>query len=218
VSTIAFIGLGIMGSPMAVNLARAGHQVTGYNRSPERAAALVNAGGAAADSIATAVRDTDIVALMIHDSPDVDSVLTTDNGVFDSPRPATLIIDFSSIRPDVTTTLSTRASDRGFRMIDAPVSGGEIGAINAQLSIMVGGTNGDFAAAQPVLDTVGAPVVHLGSSGSGQTVVMDRSRCTCQLTRRRPLASSHVNQPGRQGDASARTPRDEKPIHTRRQR
>jgi 2-hydroxy-3-oxopropionate reductase len=107
---------------------------------------------------------------MLPDSPDVDAVLTADNGVFGSARPATLIIDFSSIRPDVTTTLSTRATDRGFRMIDAPVSGGQAGAIDARLSIMVGGTNQDFAAAKPVLDTVGATVVHVGPSGSGQTV------------------------------------------------
>jgi 2-hydroxy-3-oxopropionate reductase len=170
VSAIAFIGLGIMGSPMAVNLARAGHQVTGYNRSPERTADLVNAGGTAAGSVASAVRDADIVALMLPDSPDVEAVLTADNGVFDSARPATLIIDFSSIRPDITTALSTQATDGGFRMIDAPVSGGETGAINAQLSIMVGGTNEDFAAAPPVLDAVGATVVHVGPSGSGQTV------------------------------------------------
>jgi 2-hydroxy-3-oxopropionate reductase len=170
VSTIGFIGLGIMGSPMAVNIARAGHEVVGYNRSPARAADLVEAGGTAADSIAAAVQGAHFVALMLPDSPDVETVLTSQHGVFDSAAPATLIIDFSSIRPDVTTALSTRARERGFRMIDAPVSGGETGAINGQLSIMVGGTPEDFAAAQPVLNAVGTTVVHVGPSGSGQTV------------------------------------------------
>ncbi|MCV7440648.1 2-hydroxy-3-oxopropionate reductase [Mycobacterium paraense] len=170
VSTVAFIGLGIMGSPMAVNLVRAGHRVTGYNRSPERTAGLVDAGGEAADSIATAVRDADVVALMLPDSPDVEAVLTEPNNVFDSASPGTLIIDFSSIRPDVAASLSAQARKRGFRMIDAPVSGGQTGAINARLSIMVGGTDEDFAAAKPVLDAVGTTVVHVGPSGSGQTV------------------------------------------------
>nr|WP_156765248.1 2-hydroxy-3-oxopropionate reductase [Mycobacterium sp. 1245852.3] len=170
VSTVAFIGLGIMGSPMAVNLARAGHRVTGYNRSPERAADLVDAGGRAADSIATAVWDADVVALMLPDSPDVEAVLAGPNNVFDSATPGTLIIDFSSIRPDVTANLAAQARGRGFRMIDAPVSGGQPGAISARLSVMVGGTTEDFAAAKPVLDAVGATVVHVGPSGSGQTV------------------------------------------------
>jgi 2-hydroxy-3-oxopropionate reductase len=169
-STIAFIGLGIMGSPMAVNLVNAGHRVVGYNRSPDRAKDLIAAGGSAADSIAEAVADVDIVALMVPDSPDVQSVLTADDGVFTHAKPGTLIVDFSSIRPDVATELAERARSHGFRMLDAPVSGGEPGAINAALSIMVGGSAEDFAAAEPVFDAVGKTVVHVGPSGSGQTV------------------------------------------------
>lgn len=169
-STIAFIGLGIMGSPMAVHLVNAGHQVAGYNRSPQRTAALVEAGGTAADSIAKAVADADVVAVMVPDSPDVTDVLTGENGVFDNARPGTLIIDFSSIRPDVTTELAAEAAKRGFRLIDAPVSGGEAGAVNAALSIMVGGSDEDFVAARPVLDAVGKTIVHVGPNGSGQTV------------------------------------------------
>ncbi|MCF8786227.1 2-hydroxy-3-oxopropionate reductase [Rhodococcus ruber] len=169
-STIAFIGLGIMGSPMAVNLTKAGHQVVGYNLSPERTAALVEAGGTAADSIAKAVAGADVVAVMVPDSPDVQAVLAGDDGVFAHAPAGALIIDFSSIRPDVTTALAAQASERGFRLIDAPVSGGEAGAKNAALSIMVGGTDEDFAAAKPVLDVVGKTVVHVGPNGSGQTV------------------------------------------------
>jgi 2-hydroxy-3-oxopropionate reductase len=169
-STIAFIGLGIMGSPMAVNLAKAGHKVIGYNRSPDRTKDLIAAGGTAADSIATAVADADVVAVMVPDSPDVQSVLTGEDGVFTHAKPGTLIIDFSSIRPDVAADLAEQARNRGLKMLDAPVSGGEPGAINAALSIMVGGSADDFEAAKAVFDAVGKTVVHVGPSGSGQTV------------------------------------------------
>ncbi|QSE90741.1 2-hydroxy-3-oxopropionate reductase [Rhodococcus pseudokoreensis] len=169
-STIAFIGLGIMGSPMAVHLAKAGHQVVGYNLTPNRTGPLTEAGGTAADSIAKAVAGADVVAVMVPDSPDVEDVLAGENGVFENAQPGTLIIDFSSIRPDVTTELAARASARGFRLIDAPVSGGEAGAINAALSIMVGASAEDFAAAKPILDVVGKTIAHVGPNGAGQTV------------------------------------------------
>lgn len=169
-STIAFIGLGIMGSPMSVHLSNAGHQVVGYNLTPHRTGPLVEAGGVAADSIAKAVADADIVAIMVPDSPDVQSVLTGEDGVFDNARRNALIIDFSSIRPDVTATLAEEAATRGFRLIDAPVSGGQAGAENAALSIMVGASAEDFASAKPILDVVGKTVVHVGPNGSGQTV------------------------------------------------
>jgi 2-hydroxy-3-oxopropionate reductase len=167
---IAFIGLGIMGSPMAVHLAKAGHDVVGYNRSPEKTEPLVDAGGRAADSVADAVADAEVIAVMVPDSPDVREVLAGDNGVFASGKSGALIIDFSSIRPDVTTELADQAASQGFRLIDAPVSGGEAGAINAALSIMVGGTAEDFEAAKPILDVVGKTIVHVGPNGSGQTV------------------------------------------------
>jgi 2-hydroxy-3-oxopropionate reductase len=169
-STIAFIGLGIMGSPMACHLAGAGNAVIGYNRSPERTAALVEAGGAAAESIEEAVKDADVVAVMVPDSPDVQDVLLSEGGVFAHAQPGTLVIDFSSIRPDVTVQLAEEATRRGLRLIDAPVSGGEAGAKNASLSIMVGATDDDFAAAKPILDVVGKTIVHVGPNGAGQTV------------------------------------------------
>ena len=169
-TNIAFIGLGIMGSPMAVHLAKAGHQVAGYNRSPEKAAPLVDAGGRAAESIADAVSDADVVCLMVPDSPDVSDVLAGEGGVFDNAKEGTLVIDFSSIRPDVTTQLAEQAATKGLRLVDAPVSGGEAGAVNAALSIMVGGEADDFEAAKPYLDVVGKTVVHVGPSGAGQTV------------------------------------------------
>jgi len=170
---IAFIGLGIMGSPMAVHLAKAGHDVVGYNRSAAKAQPLVDAGGRAATSVAEAVAEAEVIAVMVPDSPDVRDVLAGSGdtaGVFDSAKPGALIIDFSSIRPDVTVELAEQATQRGLRLIDAPVSGGEAGAINAALSIMVGGTAEDFAAAEPILQVVGKTIVHVGPNGSGQTV------------------------------------------------
>jgi 2-hydroxy-3-oxopropionate reductase len=167
---IAFIGLGIMGSPMAVHLQRAGHDVVGYNRSPGKTGRLVEAGGTAATSVTEAVAEADVVAVMVPDSPDVTEVLTGEGGVLASARPGTLIIDFSTIRPDVTVELAAQAREQGFRIVDAPVSGGEVGAKNAALSIMVGGPAEDFEAAKPVLDVVGKTVVHVGPTGSGQTV------------------------------------------------
>jgi 2-hydroxy-3-oxopropionate reductase len=172
-TSIAFIGLGIMGSPMAVHLAKAGHDVVGYNRTPDKTKPLVDAGGRAAASVADAVSGAEVVAVMVPDSPDVREVLAGSGdtaGVFQSAKPGTLIIDFSSIRPDVTVELAEQAVAQGFRLIDAPVSGGEAGAVNAALSIMVGGTAEDFADAQPILDVVGKTVVHVGPNGSGQTV------------------------------------------------
>jgi 2-hydroxy-3-oxopropionate reductase len=169
-TTVAFIGLGIMGSPMAVHLARAGNDVVGYNRSPEKTGPLVDAGGRAAGSVAEAVADADVVAVMVPDSPDVEEVLAGEGGVFENARPGTLVIDFSSIRPDVTVALAKAAAEKGLALLDAPVSGGEAGAKNAALSIMVGGAGDDFERARPILDAVGRTVVHVGPSGSGQTV------------------------------------------------
>jgi 2-hydroxy-3-oxopropionate reductase len=169
-TTIAFIGLGIMGQPMSIHLQKAGFDVCGVNLSPERLQPLVDAGGRGAASIPEAVKGADVVAVMVPDSPDVEQVLAGDGGVFESAQPGTLIIDFSSIRPDVTKSLGEQAQARGFRLLDAPVSGGEKGAVDAVLSIMVGGAAEDFAEARPIMDAVGRTVVHVGPSGAGQTV------------------------------------------------
>ena len=169
-TNIAFIGLGIMGSPMAVHLQNAGYHVTGRNRSPKYDD-LLAAGGKSSDSIADAVADADVIAIMVPDSPDVAGVLRDEeDGVFAHAKAGALIIDFSSIRPDVAVDLAAEARDKGFRMLDAPVSGGEPGAINAALSIMVGGDAADFDEAKPIFDTVGKTIVHVGPAGSGQTV------------------------------------------------
>lgn len=169
-TTVGFIGLGIMGAPMAANLVKAGFDVVGYNRSPGRVDALLAAGGRGAGSVAEAVKDADVVATMVPDSPDVRAVLTGEGGVFAAARAGTLVIDFSSIRPDVSAELAATGRAAGLRVLDAPVSGGEQGAIDGVLSIMVGGETADFEAAKPVLNAVGKTVVHVGPAGSGQTV------------------------------------------------
>jgi len=143
--------------------------VTGFNRSPNYDD-LEAAGGKGAGSLEEAVADADVVCVMVPDSPDVRDVLEGEGGVFDSAKPGTLVVDFSSIRPDVTVELAKTAKERGFRLLDAPVSGGEAGAKNAALSIMVGGDARDFQEAKPIFDVVGKTVVHVGGSGSGQTV------------------------------------------------
>jgi 2-hydroxy-3-oxopropionate reductase len=169
-TNIAFIGLGIMGSPMAVHLANAGHRVAGYNLDLDRAKPLVEAGGVAAASIADAVKDADVVCVMVPDSPDVELVLAGPDGVFQNAPTGALVVDFSSIRPDVTIELAAQARANGFRLLDAPVSGGQAGAENAALSIMVGGEAEDFQTAKPLFDRVGKTIVHVGGNGAGQTV------------------------------------------------
>ncbi|MBL1091834.1 MULTISPECIES: 2-hydroxy-3-oxopropionate reductase [Streptomyces] len=169
-STIAFLGLGIMGRPMAVNLAKAGHAVVGWNRSPGRADALVAAGGKEAGSIAEAVREADVVITMVPASPQVEAVAYGPDGILENARPGTLFIDHSSITPQTSVDLAKAAADKGIRVLDAPVSGGEAGAVEGVLSIMVGGARADFDAARPVFDAVGATVVHCGPHGAGQTV------------------------------------------------
>ncbi|MGY4719438.1 NAD(P)-dependent oxidoreductase [Naumannella cuiyingiana] len=169
-SKIAFIGLGIMGLPMAGNLIDAGHEVTGYNHAVERTEQLAERGARIADSSAAAAEQAEVICLMVPDSPDVEQVLTGEGGVFGAARPGSLIIDFSSIRPDVSAALAARAAEHDLTMIDAPVSGGEAGAIDGTLSIMVGGSPEAFARAEPVLNAVGSTIVHVGPNGAGQTV------------------------------------------------
>ena len=169
-TTIAFIGLGIMGAPMAGHLIDAGHDVVGHNRSRPAVDALVERGGRAAASTAEAVRDADVVITMVPDSPDVEEVALGDDGIYASAKPGTLHIDCSTIRPDVARAIAAAGAERGMRVVDAPVSGGEAGAKEGTLSIMVGGDAADVAAARPFLDVVGGTVVHVGPAGAGQTV------------------------------------------------
>lgn len=167
---ITFIGLGIMGLPMAKNLVAAGYNVTGYNRSPQKAQELASAGGTAASSIPEAVQHADVVITMLPDSPDVRDVVTGEDGVFAHAPSGAYWIDNSTIRPDVAAQLADQARAAGLKPLDAPVSGGEQGAVDAVLSIMVGGEPEDFDTVGPVLQTLGKTVVRVGPAGSGQTV------------------------------------------------
>jgi 2-hydroxy-3-oxopropionate reductase len=169
-TTVGFIGLGIMGGPMAANLVKAGFEVTGYNRTRPKVDALIEAGGRGADDVPEAVRDADVIVTMLPDSPDVEAVVTGEDGIFANARRGALYVDMSSIRPDVSARLAELGRDRELRVLDAPVSGGEVGAIEGTLSIMVGGEAADFEEAKPVLQAVGKTIVHVGPAGSGQTV------------------------------------------------
>ncbi|HET7013334.1 MAG TPA: NAD(P)-binding domain-containing protein [Streptosporangiaceae bacterium] len=167
---VAFIGLGIMGSPMAVNLARAGFDVVGHSRRRESADPLLEAGGRWADSVATAVDGADAVITMLPDSPDVDAVALGQDGVVESAAPGTLYIDMSSIRPDVARRVAAAGAERGLRCLDAPVSGGERGAIDGTLSIMIGGAPEDVTAATSLFEVLGSTIMHVGPVGAGQVV------------------------------------------------
>jgi 2-hydroxy-3-oxopropionate reductase len=169
-TTVGFIGLGIMGGPMATNLVKAGYPVVGYNRHPEPTERLVAAGGRGATGVAEAVAGADVVVTMLPDSPDVDAVALGEDGIFAHAKPGLLYIDCSTIRPDVSARLAEEGDKRGIRVVDAPVSGGEQGAIEASLSIMVGGSGENVDAARPILEAVGKTVVHVGPPGCGQTV------------------------------------------------
>lgn len=169
-TTVGFIGLGIMGGPMAANLVKAGFDVVGYNRSKPAADRLAEQGGRAAGTVAEAVRDADVVITMLPDSPDVEQVALGDDGVLANAKSGLLYIDCSTIKPDTARTVAEQAAKQGVRVLDAPVSGGEQGAIDGVLSIMVGGEAEAFDAAKDVFDAVGKTVVHVGKAGSGQTV------------------------------------------------
>jgi 2-hydroxy-3-oxopropionate reductase len=168
--TIGFIGLGLMGKPMATNLLKRGYRVIVHSRSADPVDDLVAAGGARADSPAGVARQVTRLITMLPDSPDVERVLEGPDGVFSALQPGTILIDCSSISPAVARRLAAGAHARGASMLDAPVSGGEIGAIGATLSIMVGGDAAAFAAVKPILDAMGSPerVVRIGEAGAGQ--------------------------------------------------
>jgi 2-hydroxy-3-oxopropionate reductase len=159
-----------MGAPMAANLVKKGFAVTGYNRSKPAVDRLVERGGRAAQSIADTVTGADVVITMLPDSPDVEAVALGPGGVFEYAPAGCVYIDMSTIRPDVARAVAEGGAVRGVRCLDAPVSGGEAGAIEAALSIMVGGSGQDFADSRAVLDAMGSTVVHVGGNGTGQLV------------------------------------------------
>ena len=169
-TTVGFIGLGVMGMPMAKNLLAAGYPVVGYNRSPGKLRAFAEVGGAAAANVAEVAGRSDLVITNLPDTPDVESVLLGENGVLEGLAPGGVVVDVSTIRPDAARRIAEVAAERGIGALDAPVSGGEQGAVAGTLSIMVGGNPETFASALPVLQAMGKTIVHVGPPGSGQTV------------------------------------------------
>ncbi len=169
---IAFLGLGVMGSPMAANLARSGYSVKAWNRTPNRPGVEVaaNAGAIILSSIREAVKTADIVFSCVGDIPDVEAVILGKGGVAEFAQPGTLIIDTSTIGPDAARKLGTELKKYGLRFLDAPVSGGDIGAKNGTLTIMVGGEPSDFDESKPLLNILGKTIRLCGSIGSGQAV------------------------------------------------
>jgi 2-hydroxy-3-oxopropionate reductase len=167
---VGFIGLGIMGKPMARHLLDAGYALTVYSRSRGPVDELAAEGATAAASPREVTERTEIVITMLPDSPDVQAVITGEDGVLRGAREGGLIIDMSTISPIVARELAERASELGVGMLDAPVSGGDVGARNATLSIMVGGSAEDFARAEPLFGTMGKTITHVGPAASGQVV------------------------------------------------
>ena len=167
---VGFIGLGLMGRPMAMNLLRRGYRMVVHSRSPAPVDALVAAGAERAATPADVARRAQRIVTMVPDSPDVERVLEGPDGAFPALQRGSILIDCSTIAPAAARRFATRARELGSDMLDAPVSGGEIGAINATLSIMVGGRKETFDAVKPIFDAMGNPdrVIHIGDAGAGQ--------------------------------------------------
>ena len=171
--TIGFIGLGIMGLPMAKNLVDAGYRVVGYNRSDEPTEELVEHGGEDGGSPAGVAEESDVVLLCLPDSPDVENVVLGEgeepDPVVDGLREGTTLVDHSTISPTVAERVAERLAEAGVTALDAPISGGEEGAIEGTLSIMVGGDEDALEEVRDVLDVLGETVTHCGPAGAGQT-------------------------------------------------
>lgn len=167
-SNIGFVGLGIMGKPMALNLIKGGHKLYLHSRSGV-STELTAAGGTACDSPKSVAQQADIVIVMVPDTPDVEKVLFGDNGIAQGLSRGKLVIDMSSISPIATKDYAKRVNELGCDYLDAPVSGGEVGAKNAALTIMVGGPQAAFDRAKPAFELMGKNITLVGGNGDGQT-------------------------------------------------
>jgi 2-hydroxy-3-oxopropionate reductase len=166
--TIGFIGLGVMGAPMARNLLEAGHEVVAWNRSLEPLAALVEAGAREAESAAAAASEADLVISILKDDPVVREVLGGPDGAIAAARPGAVVVDMSTVSPALARELAEEAAALGVGFLDAPVSGGDVGARDGTLSIMVGGEAADLEKARPAFEVLGSRVTHVGAAGAGQ--------------------------------------------------
>lgn len=166
---VGWIGLGIMGRPMAANLRRAGFEVVAWNRGEERRAAFAQCGGQVAESARDVAAASDVIVTMVSDTADVEEVLFGESGAVAGARAGQIVVDMSTISPRVTRVIAARLFERGIDHLDAPVSGGESGALAASLSIMVGGEAEVLARCRPILEAVGKRITHVGPSGAGQS-------------------------------------------------
>lgn len=166
---IGFIGLGVMGKPMAKNLLKAGYMLKVHNRSRAPVEELLALGARGASSPKEAAEGTEYIITMLPDSPEVEQVLLGPNGVLEGARPGAVVIDMSTISPAVTRAIAAKLAAKGVEMLDAPVSGGEVGAIKGELSIMVGGKEEVFKRCLPILQVLGRKVTYVGECGMGQT-------------------------------------------------
>ncbi len=167
---VGFVGLGTMGAAMASNIARAGFPLTVWNRTPGRAEGLIELGAEVASTRAALAGASDVIVTCVSDTPDVEAVLFSADGVAEGVNPGALVIDCSTISPSATRDFARRLEEHGARLVDAPVSGGSEGAVKGTLSIFVGGDPADAARARPVLEAMGKTITHLGPVGSGQAV------------------------------------------------
>jgi 3-hydroxyisobutyrate dehydrogenase len=167
---VGFIGLGIMGRSMSRNIYNAGYQVTVWNRTPSKMEEAAKWGALTASSPREVAENCNLIITMVGDTPDVREVIEGENGVLSGAKPGSVLIDMSTISPDATREIAARAAERGVAMLDAPVSGGDVGARNGTLSIMVGGDAEVLEEVRPVLEAMGKSIVHCGPIGAGQTV------------------------------------------------
>lgn len=165
---IAFIGLGIMGCPMALNLIKAGHRLRVHARRADAMQALIGASATGHSSPAEAARNSDVIFIMVSDTPDVEQVVLGCHGVIEGAAKGAVVVDMSTISPLATRMIAKKLAASGIDMLDAPVSGGDIGAGQGTLSIMVGGKAVVFARVKPLFDVLGNNVVHIGDTGAGQ--------------------------------------------------
>jgi len=166
---LGFIGLGIMGKPMAAHLLAAGHTVHVYDLVSEPASELVTKGAVVCANSKDVAQKSDVIFIMVPDTPDVDAVLFGADGVAGGLKPGSIVVDMSSISPIATKEFARKLEAMGAKMLDAPVSGGQVGAENATLSIMVGGQPEVFEQIKPYFETMGKNIVHIGGNGDGQT-------------------------------------------------
>lgn len=165
---IGFVGLGVMGRAMALNLLKAGYSLSVYARRPEAMQPLTAAGASSMESPAAVARVSDMTFTMVTNTPDVEQVILGEQGLIHGAPAGSVVVDCSTISPSATRRMAETLRTRGIEMLDAPVSGGETGAVQGTLSIMAGGTPEVFARVKPVLESVGKTIVHVGGNGAGQ--------------------------------------------------